>query len=216
MNLTTYTKTGNVSKTPLTVNEAIFDAPVNEQILAQAIRVYLSNQRQGTSKVKTRSNVARTKKKWFKQKGTGNARHGSRNANIFVGGGVAHGPTGLENWSKKLTQRIKHQALISALSAQQDQIAVSDGLQDLSGKTKDAAAFLNKISAENEKVLVVMTQYSDEAFRSLRNIENVLLTKVTHLNAYEVAFADKIIFTSDAVKELEARLSGSISTKQSQ
>jgi large subunit ribosomal protein L4 len=74
------------------VNDILFSDQSVDALLAQAIKVYQSNLRQGTSYTKTRSEVKRTKKKWYKQKGTGNARHGSRNPNIFVGGGVSHGP----------------------------------------------------------------------------------------------------------------------------
>lgn len=206
MKLTTYTKTGNESKTPLTVNDAVFNAEVNKNLLAQGIRIYLANQRQGTSKVKNRSAVIRTKKKWLKQKGTGNARHGSRNAPIFVGGGVAHGPTGLTNWRLKLTKRSKSQALIAALSAQKDNIVVCDGLNELSGKTKQAVDLLGKMVKQKEKVLVVLTESKPEIIKSLRNLQKVVVTRAERLNIYEVALADKIIITSDAVQQLEEKL----------
>ena len=205
MKLTTYTKTGNESKTPLMVNDAVFNAEVNKNLLAQGIRIYLANQRQGTSKVKTRSAVIRTKKKWLKQKGTGNARHGSRNAPIFVGGGVAHGPTGLTNWRLKLTKRSKSQALIAALSAQKDNIVVCDGFNDLSGKTKQAVELLGKMVKQKEKVLVILTESKPEIIKSLRNLQKVVVTRAERLNIYEVALADKIIITSDAVQQLEEK-----------
>ncbi len=75
----------------ISVSEALFKAEVNPILLAQVVRVYLANSRQATSKVKTRSEINRTKKKWYRQKGTGGARHGARTANIFVGRGVSHG-----------------------------------------------------------------------------------------------------------------------------
>ncbi|MBU0576554.1 50S ribosomal protein L4 [Patescibacteria group bacterium] len=206
MKLTTYTKTGNKSQTAVTGSDAVFAAKVNQPLLAQGIRVHLANQRQGTSKVKTRSEVARTKKKLYRQKGTGGARHGSKNAPIFVGGGVAHGPTGNANWKLKMTRSLKNQALISALSAQKDQIIVWDGLNELEGKTKLAAKLLYKMVDQKDKTLVVVTKFKPEMLQSLRNIENILLTKVVRLNIYEVALVDKIIMTSEAVKELEDRL----------
>jgi large subunit ribosomal protein L4 len=87
---------GNTGKnTELEVSNEVFGQKPVASLLAQAVRVYLSNQRQGTSKVKTRADINRTKKKWYKQKGTGGARHGARTPSIFVGGAVAHGPTGL-------------------------------------------------------------------------------------------------------------------------
>jgi len=206
MKLTTYTKTGNKSKTAVTASEAVFNAEINKTLLSQGIRVYLANQRQGTSKVKNRSAVNRTKKKLHAQKGTGNARHGSRNAPIFVGGGIAHGPTGLANWKLKLTKRFKSQALISALSAQKENIVVCDGFNNLTGKTKQAVELLSKIRNKNEKVLVVLTESKPEVIRGLRNIQRVAVTRVERINIYEVSLADKIIITTDAVKQIEEKL----------
>ena len=206
MNLTTYTKTGNKSATPLKVSDAIFNVEVNKILLAQGIRVYLANQRQGTSKVKTRSNVNRTTKKWLKQKGTGRARHGSRNAPIFVGGGISHGPTGLANWKLKLTKRSKAQSIVTALSAQKENIVVCDGFNGLSNSTKQAVELIAKMADKKEKVLVILTAPKPEVIKSLRNLQKVLVTRVERLNIYEVALADKIIITSDAVKQLEEKL----------
>ena len=206
MKLTTYTKTGNKSKTAVTTSEAVFNAEINKTLLSQGIRVYLANQRQGTSKVKNRSAVNRTKKKLHAQKGTGNARHGSKNAPIFVGGGIAHGPTGLTNWKLKLTKRFRSQALISALSAQKENIVVCDGFNNLTGKTKQAVELLSKIRNKNEKVLVVLTESKPEVIRGLRNIQRVAVTRVERINIYEVSLADKIIITTDAVKQIEEKL----------
>lgn len=206
MKLTTYTKTGNKSQTATTASNDVFGVKVNQELLSQGIRVYLANQRQGTSKVQTRSMVTRTKKKLYKQKGTGGARHGSKNAPIFVGGGVAHGPKGNENWKLKMTKSSKDKALICALSAQKDQIIIWDGLTDLNGKTKSAAETLYKLVDKKDKTLVVAIEFKPEMSRSLNNLEKVFLTKVSHLNIYEVALADKIIMTSEAVKALEKRL----------
>jgi large subunit ribosomal protein L4 len=206
MKLTTYTKTGNKSKTAVTTSEAVFNAEINKTLLSQGIRVYLANQRQGTSKVKNRSAVNRTKKKLHAQKGTGNARHGSKNAPIFVGGGIAHGPTGLTNWKLKLTKRFRSQALISALSAQKENIVVCDGFNNLTGKTKQAVELLSKMRNKNEKVLIILAESKPEIIRGLRNLQRVVVTRAERLNIYEVSLADKIIITTDAVKQIEEKL----------
>lgn len=83
----------------------IFATKPNQALLAQAVQIYLARARQASAKVKTRSEVNRTKKKWFKQKGTGNARHGARTAGIFVGGGVAHGPNGQQHYKLNLAAK---------------------------------------------------------------------------------------------------------------
>ncbi|MDH5533577.1 MAG: 50S ribosomal protein L4 [Candidatus Pacebacteria bacterium] len=208
------TKITATSKSSLTVNDSIFAAEVNEVLLSQAVRIYLSNKRQGTSKVKTRAEVKRTKKKWFKQKGTGNARHGARSAHIFVGGGVAHGPKGNENWKLKLTNVMRKKALISALSAQANEIIVSDELMSLSGKTKDAVSLMTKLAPETSKILIIINESKEEVLRGLRNIESILIVSASRVNALEIAMADKIIVTSDAIKTIEDRLEAKKETKR--
>jgi len=200
------TKITATSKSSLTASDNVFGAEVNKVLLSQAIRIYLSNKRQGTSKVKTRAEVSRTKKKWFKQKGTGNARHGARSANIFVGGGVAHGPKGNENWNLKLTNVMRKKALISVLSAQVNEIVVSDEIMSLSGKTKEAISLMAKLAPQSSKVLIIINETKAEVLRSLRNIETILVVSASRVNALEIAMADKIITTTDAIKTIEERL----------
>jgi large subunit ribosomal protein L4 len=190
----------------LQVSDMVFGAPVNNGIIAQAVRVYLSNQRQGTSKVKTRSEVNRTKKKWFKQKGTGNARHGARTPSLFVGGGVAHGPTGLQNYILKMPSTMKKSALISVLSAQVKNIVICDDLAQLDGKSASADKLIKKMLPEAEHVLVVLSKGTDLVMRSLRNLDYVYVTTADLLTTYEVAYADAIVMTKDAVKMIEDRL----------
>lgn len=206
MQLTKVTATGTKSK--LTASDVVFGAEVNKQLLAQAVRVYQMNQRQGTSKTKTRSEVARTTAKWFKQKGTGRARHGARSAPLFVGGGVAHGPNGMQNWNRSLTKKMKVVALISALSAQAENIFVSEALGNLSGKTKEAAAMMSTMTTSKNKVLVILSNAKKEVSHSLRNLPKVLVSSASRLTTFEVAMADKIIMTTEAVKALEERLGG--------
>lgn len=208
------TKITATSKSSLTVSDSIFAAQVNEVLLSQAVRIYLSNKRQGTSKVKTRGEVARTKKKWFKQKGTGNARHGARSAHIFVGGGVAHGPKGNENWKLKLTNVLRKKALISALSAQASEFIVNDEIMKLSGKTKDAVAFMNKLAPDTSKILIIINESKEEMLRGLRNIGSVLIVSASRVNALEIAMADRIIVTTDAIKTIEARVEAKKETKK--
>lgn len=188
------------------VSDTLFASSASDFLLAQAIRVYLSNLRQGTAHTKTRSEINRTKKKWYKQKGTGNARHGARTPSIFVGGGVAFGPRGIENWSKTLTAKTKLLALKVALSAQKANLFLSKDISSLKGKTSEAIALLSSIGENNEKILVVLTKNSDLARRSLRNVENVLVMTADRINALHVAMADKIIIDFTALKVLEDRL----------
>lgn len=190
----------------MTVADEIFSAAVNDQLIAQAVHVYLSNQRQGTSKTKTRSEVARTKKKWFKQKGTGNARHGARTPNIFVGGGISHGPNGEQNWSRTMSTKMKRAALCSALSAQQAQVMISDDITQLDGKTSSAQKMLVNLLPEAQNIVIVVQNPSSLMVRSLHNLPNVLVTSPARLNTFEVISADAVVFTKDSIKVLESRL----------
>jgi len=189
------------------VSDSLFTEVVAEVLLAQAIRVYQANLRQSTSHTKTRSEVNRTKKKWYRQKGTGNARHGARTPNIFVGGGVSHGPRGNENWNLKLPQKLKLAALKSALTLQKDNLLLSKDILSLKGQTKAASDLLNKAGSRDEKILVVLNRLTDLPMRALRNLENVLVCSVERLNALQVMSADKIVIDFTALKTLEERLS---------
>jgi large subunit ribosomal protein L4 len=204
MKLNSLTSTGE--KTTLTAPDQVFAAEYNSALLAQAIRVYLANERQGSAKVKTRGEVARTKKKWFKQKGTGNARHGARTPSLFVGGGVAHGPNGTQNWSLALTQTMKRQALCQALSRQAENIIVCDSIEKLDGKTATAVKVLKKIVPTGGKILVILSESDERVMRGLRNLQLVWPVNADRLNVLHVAGANAIIMTSHSVKKLTERL----------
>lgn len=189
-----------------TVSDEVFGSKENNKLLAQAIRVYLSNKRQGSSKVKTRGEVIGSRRKIWKQKGTGNARHGAKSAPIFVGGGIAHGPTGLENWSRKLSKTMKKKALITALSLQSENIFVTGTLNDLDGKTKTAATLLKDTNLSGKKVLVVTNGDNLLVRRSFNNIQSVEVIDDTLVNALDIASTDAIILSQESVKALESRL----------
>ena len=206
MQLTSISATGD--KGSYKAQDVVFGAPMNQSLLAQALHVYLNNQRQATSKVKTRSEINRTKKKWFKQKGTGNARHGARTPSIFVGGGVAHGPNGEQNWTRSLTKKMAQQAMRVALSAQAKNIVICDSLERLDGKTSTTAKMLKKIIPTGGRILVVFAQTEPAIIRGFRNLETVLTTTASRVNLYQIAQANTILTTTGAIKALEARLQG--------
>jgi len=204
MKIKSITPTNKLST--ITVNDEIFGVSANGQLLSQAIRVYLSNKRQGTSKVKTRGEVTGSRRKIWKQKGTGNARHCAKSAPIFVGGGVAHGPTGLENWTLKLSKHMKKKALIVALSLQSENIFITDNLADFDGKTKTAAKLLKDLSISGKKVLLATNGNNELVRRAFGNIQRVNVMEGSLVNVLDVASSDAIIFSKDAVKSLEKRL----------
>ncbi len=189
-------------------NQSLFAGEVKTELVSQAVRVFLSNQRQATAKTKTRSEINRTKKKWFKQKGTGNARHGARTANIFVGGGTGHGPTGTQNYTLKLTVKMRKQALLSALAMQQDLIFVDDAFTKVDGKTKTGIAALGQALDNDARVLLVVDKKTPELVRTYSNPTQVFLITARYLNLLHVVNADKIIFSTAGAQALATRLLG--------
>lgn len=187
----------------------IFGAKVNPALMAQAVRVYLANQRQGTRSTKTRGEVTGSTRKIYRQKGTGRARHGGVRAPIFVHGGVAHGPKPVD-FSRKLTQKMRQAALFSALTAklQDKEVKIVTGLEKLPPKTKEMAAVFKNLALQekNQKVLLVLSEASDatkSVIRISRNIDGVTYTFAQQLNTYEVLNNRVVVFVPDAVGMLE-------------
>ncbi len=196
------------------VENQLFDVVVKPTLLAQAARVYMSNLRQATSKVKTRSEINRTKKKWYRQKGTGGARHGAKTANLFVGGGVAHGPTGEQNFNRNLTTLHKQKALLGALNQQVKNCFVVSGWQMIDGTTQKAAKFMLPVSENKYRTLVILPEYNAMLLRATGNLPLVLIRSVQDVNAMDVMSADKIIFDDKALELLSARLQNGLKSKK--
>lgn len=186
------------------VSDVVFGATKSPVLLAQAVRVYLARLRQGTSKTKTRSEINRSHKKWFKQKGTGNARHGARTPSIFVGGGVSHGPNGEQNWSLDLSPRMKNQALMVALSHQGENCSI---LKDMTSDAKALRSLIASIQPNEEKVLVIIPESNVEFIKKIRNMHNVMICTAKRVTALDVVQANKVVVVEDAVAALEARVS---------
>lgn len=182
----------------------LFGQKPNKILLAQAVRVYLSNQRQARAKTKSRGEVITSKRKIYRQKGTGGARHGSRNAPIFVGGGIAHGPHGVENYSLSMSKKMGKKALISALSArgEQQQVLVLD-MDKVETKTGIVAKVLFKIT-DNRKLTFVYAK--KELYRALRNIADVNSVYVGNLTAYDALIGKSLLMTPLSIEELSTRI----------
>ena len=194
-------KTGTI-----TLPKELFSGKVNVQLMAQAVRVYLTNQRQGTSSTKTRSEVTGSRRKVWRQKGTGRARHGSITGPIFVGGGIVHGPKP-RDFELKMPKKMKVQALISALTEKntESKIYVVDG--KLSGKTKEFAVMIKTILGESKKtpsVLFIRSKNDKAAYKASRNVEKVSTVMGTDVNTYEVMKNSAIVLSKDAVDEMKA------------
>lgn len=189
----------------LTLAKDIFGVEVNNRLLAQAIRVYLSNKKVFTNFTKTRGEVVGSTIKIFKQKGTGRARHGAITAPIFVGGGITFGPKPRAK-SLDLSKKMKKAALLSALSskvAEKRAFILADA-EKSSGKTKDFVQVLTKISDQKIMLptLIVTGEKTGTVLRGVKNISGVTTLTANLLNAYEVLKHDNLVLTKDAVEML--------------
>lgn len=191
-------------KKTMTLPQAVFAAKVNKPLMAQAVRVYLANQRMGTAKTKSRGEVQGSTRKIYRQKGTGRARHGSIRAPIFVHGGVVFGPVP-HDYSLNLPKKMKKQALFSALTSKRMDgvIKVVSGLDSIEGKTKVMADILKKlaISSKNQTLLVLSAK-SENVHRTARNIKRIVIMPISQLNTYDVLKSTTIVFMQQAVEAL--------------
>jgi len=205
-----YTITGTKSG-KIDLPSEIFAAKINEPLMAQAVRVYLSNQRKAKAKIKSRGEIAKTTAKWYRQKGTGRARHGARSAPIFVGGGVAHGPTGNQNYKLRMSKKMKRQALLSALTSKfkGGEILVVKGMKKVEPKTKEMMKILErlarnwKLETENWKLTIVLPEVLENVIQAARNIQGVNLIQTNILNTYEVLNGGKLIFMKESIDKLK-------------
>ena len=181
----------------------IFEVPVNVPLMHQALVRQLANAHLGTHKTKSRGEVNRTKAKWYRQKGTGRARHGSRNANLFVGGGVAHGPRP-RKYTKKMPRKMRRAALCSALSvkATEDQIVVLDALEMEVPKTKEMLAVLRSLGLDR-RVLILLPERNETVERSARNLPQVKTLRASYLNVRDLLEYDHVLMPLGALQVVE-------------
>lgn len=188
--------------------QQIFGAKINNSLISQAVRVYLANQKQGTVKTKDRGEVNKTTKKIYQQKGTGRARHGSKRAPIFVGGGLAFGPKP-RDLSLSISKKMKTLALFSALSSKlkDSEIKIIKGLEKILPKTKLMAEVLKNLGIEEDKkVLLILPKKdaeSENVYRAGRNIQGLEILSANSLNTYKVLDNTLILLMRDSVDSLE-------------
>jgi large subunit ribosomal protein L4 len=177
----------------------IFEVPVNVGLMHQAYVRQMANARLGTHKTKTRGEVRRTKQKWYRQKGTGRARHGSRNAPIFVGGGIAHGPQP-RSYAKKMPRKMRRSALRSALSAKaaENEIVLVDNLDMPTPKTRDMADSLYALVGD-DTVLVLLVEANENVQRSIRNLADARYLRANYLNVRDLLTYDKVVIPLEAL-----------------
>lgn len=197
----TYTKAGNKATAPAKLNKSVFGVQVEtHDLLKQAYVTYLANGRENSAQTKSRGEVSGGGKKPWRQKGTGRARFGSSRNPIWRGGGVAFGPTGDENYTKKLSVTGKRLATRQALSlkAASDAIKVIETFECKEGNVKPTITLLNKLDAKG-KVLLVVSEKDMLVERATRNVANLKVVQAGYLNVYEVMNADVVIISQKAL-----------------
>ncbi|MGH7195894.1 MAG: 50S ribosomal protein L4 [Candidatus Saccharimonadales bacterium] len=208
MAVATYTKTGTKATSSAKLDKTVFgEVPTNHELLKQAYINYLANGRQNLAKTKARGMVRGGGKKPWRQKGTGRARFGSSRNPIWRGGGVAFGPTGVENYSKQLPLKAKRKSICQALSlaTEDNKIIVVEALALKSAKTAELHKFMTKIGATGQ-VLLAVDSKSEALVRAANNLPNVKLVQANYLNVFDVMNADHIVMTAPAQKIVETWL----------
>lgn len=197
--------TSGTKLAPVKASDKVFKAKINQALMAQAVRVYLSNQRQASAKAKDRNDVHVTHAKVWRQKGTGRARHGSRNAPIFVGGAKAHGPSGTQNYYLKLSKKQRQASLRSALSLKfkEGKILVVAGLDKLELKTKKFNQVVAKLKLEPNRILLLLDKSQSKMRRAIKNLPFMASDLPNNLTTYSVLSSRTLIFTKEGLKCLD-------------
>ena len=194
-------------KNILDVTDKIISSKINKKLVSEILYKNIANFKGRKAKTKQKNEIIGSTSKIYAQKGTGNARHASRKAPIFVGGGIAHGPKGESSYKKrKLNKKEKKQGLISIISdknIQKNLIIFEDFNKDIK-KTKEMFSLLKKFYATN-CVMVLDKTSSSKIARSLKNLPNVKVSDTNNLNLYDLIKHEKTIFTETSIKELEKR-----------
>lgn len=182
----------------------IFEVEINAGLMHQAYVRQMANARLGTHNTLNRGEVNLTKAKWYRQKGTGRARHGARSAPIFVGGGSAHGPHP-RKYTKDMPKKMRRQAIRSTLSAlaRDGQLIFVDRLALDAPKTKDMKAILGALAGDS-KALVLLAEANDNVQRSVSNLPNARTLRASYLNIRDLLGHDKVIIPLDALEVIKS------------
>ena len=196
-------------KNSIEVLGKIISSKINKKLVSLVLYKTNSNYKGRKAKTKQKNEIIGSTSKIYAQKGTGGARHASRKAPIFVGGGVAHGPKGELNYKKRKLNKAEKKLSIASLITEKNNInnliIFSDFKKEIK-KTKEMSQLLKKFEATNS--LLILDQSSkDKIYRSTKNIPNLKVTDVNHFSAFDIIKFKKIIFTESSIKELEKRYS---------
>ena len=199
----------NGKKDSIEVLDKIFSAKINNKLVSNVLYKTNANYKGRHAKTKQQNEVSGPTSKIYAQKGTGNARHASKKAPIFVGGGIAHGPKGeLAYKKRKLNKTEKRQSIASLISEKnkdKDLLIFSDFNSEIS-KTKEMSNIIKKFEITNS-IIILDKKSKEKIEKSIRNIPNVKVTDVNHFSAFDIVKYKKLVFTESSVKELEKRYS---------
>jgi large subunit ribosomal protein L4 len=206
MAVTTYTKTGAKATTAVKLDKAIFDVQAkNHELVKAAYDTYLANGRPNLAVAKTRGQVRGSTRKHHQQKGTGRARAGAVSNPLWRSGGATFGPTGEENYTKRLNTKAKRLALRQALSMKAGNVKVIEAFECKDGKTATATKLLGKIEAKGS-ILMIVDSKDTQLELATRNLSNVKLASGNYLNVYDIINADCIVVTKPALDVINAWL----------
>ena len=194
-------------KDTIEVLDKIFSAKINSKLVSSVLYKSNANYKGRHAKTKQQNEVSGPTSKIYAQKGTGNARHASRKAPIFVGGGIAHGPKGELSYKKrKLNKSEKKQSIVSLISdkVKNNNLLILSDFDSEIKKTKEMNLILKKFEISNS-IMILDKSSKDKVEKAIRNIPNVKVTDINHFSAFDMVKFKKVVFTESSVKELEER-----------
>lgn len=209
MEFEVYSKSGQKLGRTVTVSDEIFGIEPHEHAMWRAIDTYLANQRQGTHKTKTRSEVAGSTKKLFRQKGTGRARQGDIKSGLHPGGGTMHGPQP-HKYTKSLPRQIKQLARKSALSekVRNNALIVVEDLNLAEARTRQVQDVLNALQMDTKQALLLTREYDENTFKSGRNIPTLTVLPADKASMYEIWKSRAVIVEESALRTIEQGFNG--------
>jgi large subunit ribosomal protein L4 len=189
-----------------TSNENILGRELNSDLIAQYLKVYLTNQRVGNASTKTRGEVSGSGKKPFKQKGTGNARRGSSRTPLAVKGGITFGPKP-KDFRLELPKKMRIGALLNSLSSRflsKSLLALEDSVSEIQ-KTKDVSLLFDKLNLSSNTTLVITPKHSLEVLKTFGNLDKVSVKSLENLNAFDVLSNKNIVLLEEALNALHKK-----------
>ena len=194
-------------KDSIEVLDKIFSAKINHKLVSAVLYKTNANYKGRKAKTKQKNEIIGSTAKIYAQKGTGNARHASRKAPIFVGGGIAHGPKGEKKYKvRKLNKSEKKLSIASLITEKNNKknLIIFDDFDKEIKKTKEMNTLLNKFKAK-DSLIILDKNSKDKIIKSARNIANIKVTDINHFSAFDIIKFKKVIFTESSIKELEKR-----------